>query len=271
MFKNRYNIALWAWELDVLPEEWKEASMFFDEIWTISDFCKNIFQSELKKEIRVVRVFPYWVKKINKTLSRKKLSIKSGEFIFLFIADYYSDLFRKNVKDLIDCFQEEFSEDEKVSLILKIRNLPEDFDLGIKSKKIILKKESTLEEENNYLMNSCDCYISLHRSEGYGLTVIESILLEKPVICTNFSGIKDFCDPKYQELIDFDLVDVHKESYYHKSLTYDNKQLKWAQPNLIDAKNSMRKVFENKKEFKKRAIKYKKKVLNYDIFKLNFL
>lgn len=273
LLENRYNIALWAWELNQLPKSWIEASKYFDEIWTVSDFCKKIFESELgsDKKIKVVRVFPYWVKKENKNISRKKLSITSKDFIFLFILDYNSDLFRKNVKDLIYCFEEEFSEEEDVSLYLKIRNLPKEFDLKIKSKKIYLI-DNEAEEDNNYLLNSCDCYISLHRSEGYGLTVIESIILGKPVICTNYSGIKDFCNENYQELVDFDFIQVDRESYYMNGFEYHNENnLKWAQPNLLQVRKKMRKIFNDINLYNKKSDKYRKEILNYNIFEIDFL
>src|SRR5262249_40358950 len=42
----------------------------------------------------------------------------------------------------------------------------------------------------------CDCYVSLHRSEGFGLGLAESMFLGKPVIGTNWSGNVDFMTPE---------------------------------------------------------------------------
>ena len=42
------------------------------------------------------------------------------------------------------------------------------------------------------LYASADCFISLHRSEGLGLGMMEAMLLGKPVIATGWSGNLDF-------------------------------------------------------------------------------
>jgi len=41
-------------------------------------------------------------------------------------------------------------------------------------------------------MASCDAYVSLHRSEGFGLTIAEAMAHGKPVIATDYSGNLDF-------------------------------------------------------------------------------
>ena len=39
------------------------------------------------------------------------------------------------------------------------------------------------------LMAACDCYVSLHRAEGYGLTMAEAMAAGRPVIGTGYSAI----------------------------------------------------------------------------------
>lgn len=52
-------------------------------------------------------------------------------------------------------------------------------------------------------MASCDCYVSLHRSEGYGLTMAEAMALGKPVIATNYGGNTDFMTSENSYLVDY--------------------------------------------------------------------
>src|SRR3712207_9035191 len=42
------------------------------------------------------------------------------------------------------------------------------------------------------LFAASDCYVSLHRSEGFGLTMADAMALGKPVIATGYSGNVDF-------------------------------------------------------------------------------
>ena len=42
------------------------------------------------------------------------------------------------------------------------------------------------------VMAACDAYVSLHRSEGTGLTITDALALGKPVIATGWSGNMDF-------------------------------------------------------------------------------
>ena len=55
-------------------------------------------------------------------------------------------------------------------------------------------------------MAACDCFVSLHRSEGFGLAMAEAMALGKPVIATNWSGNTDFMNPHNAACIDFRLV-----------------------------------------------------------------
>ena len=48
------------------------------------------------------------------------------------------------------------------------------------------------------LMASVDCFVSLHRSEGFGLGMAQSMYLGKPVIATGYSGNMDFMKPCQQ-------------------------------------------------------------------------
>ncbi len=58
------------------------------------------------------------------------------------------------------------------------------------------------------LMAACDCYVSLHRSEGFGLTLAEAMALGKPVIATGYSGNLEFMTPETSYLVPWSLGTV---------------------------------------------------------------
>ena len=53
------------------------------------------------------------------------------------------------------------------------------------------------------LIAKADCYVSLHRSEGFGLTLADSMALGTPVIATGYSGNMDFMDERNSYLVDW--------------------------------------------------------------------
>src|SRR5205085_9026255 len=61
------------------------------------------------------------------------------------------------------------------------------------------------------LMAACDCYVSLHRSEGFGLTMAEAMAIGKPVIATGYSGNVGFMSSAHSHLIDYTMSRVGPE------------------------------------------------------------
>lgn len=272
--KDKRNIALWAWELEELPINWINESCKFDEIWTISNFCEDILKRNIDKDIKKIN-FPVDYKKIDKDFSKEYFNIDVNKFVFLFSFDYNSRLERKNINSLIDSFNKSFQNNDDVLLFIKTHNLPVGKIKETSNIKVLNKILN--EEDRNILMNCSDVYISLHRSEGYGLTILESIMLEKPIICSDYSGNLDFCDPNYMELVKGSYVDVHDSYYNNKSY---NNDIKWFDVDIEDASNKMISVYNNIEKYEKLIIEWKviikdkinKEVLNTFIKKnLNYI
>lgn len=112
----------------------------------------------------------------------------------------------------------------------------------------------------NELMNSCDIYVSLHRSEGLGLTMMESILLEKPTICTNYSGNTDFCKPEWCELVEYEMVNIPMDGLYRKLI--GNINAKWANPSVVDASNKIKKVYSDINQYVEKSKIGKEWIIN---------
>src|SRR5262249_13889377 len=86
------------------------------------------------------------------------------------------------------------------------------------------------------LMNACDCYLSLHRSEGFGMTIGEAMLLGKPAVATNYSGNVDFMTDENSYLVDYRIVPLTRDygPYMRGNV--------WADPDLAQAARFMREV-----------------------------
>ena len=58
------------------------------------------------------------------------------------------------------------------------------------------------------LIALCDCYVSLHRAEAFGLPIAQAMWLGKPVIATAYSGNLDYMTPENSYLVRSRLVPI---------------------------------------------------------------
>jgi glycosyltransferase involved in cell wall biosynthesis len=86
------------------------------------------------------------------------------------------------------------------------------------------------------LFQACDCLLSLHRAEGFGLTLAEAMYLGKPVIATGYSGNMDFTTPTNSFLAGYRLVPVPPNCDPYPTTAY------WAEPSVADAVGHLRVV-----------------------------
>jgi glycosyltransferase involved in cell wall biosynthesis len=136
-------------------------------------------------------------------------------------------------------------------LLLKIRNyqwIKESVKTGNVDSLNLLKElercqnvkvitEDLSENECSDLLELCDAYISLHRSEGFGYTMAEAMMKGKPTIATGFSSNLEFMNEDNSWLVDFDVVSIDFERY-----PYCVDGDFWAQPNIDSAVERMLEV-----------------------------
>ena len=91
-------------------------------------------------------------------------------------------------------------------------------------------------------MRAADCYVSLHRAEGFGYTLAEAMWLAKPVIATGYSGTLDYMTAENSYLVDYTLVPIGPG---HEPYPADGE---WAEPDVEDAARHMRHVFDHPDE-----------------------
>ncbi|MEM1724782.1 MAG: glycosyltransferase family 4 protein [Candidatus Aenigmatarchaeota archaeon] len=245
-FANKYNIGYWAWELSKVPADMAFAVNVIDEIWAPSRFIQEAFA-----EVTTLPVvhMPLLVELPEfKKLGKSYFGIPEESLMFLFIFDFLSYPARKNPYDVVRAFKIAFPKNEKdVFLVLKTMYADINSDAWrilqdlIGGDNRIYVINSVMSQAEVYaLIDACDCFVSLHRSEGFGRCIAEAMYLGKPVIATNYSGNTDFTLPDNSCLVDFKLIPV-KEGEYP-----GYKGQVWAQPDIEHAAFYMRKVYEDK-------------------------
>lgn len=238
-----YTVGYWAWELPVFPKHWQGEFRFLSEVWAISEFTREALQKN--PNAPTIKVVPHAISppgSLRDKLDAHRLS--NNKFIFLTMADGMSSLTRKNPFATIRAFKTAFGDDPEYRLIVKTRNLdhkPEAkahmLEAIAGAENIELLDESLSEADLWALLNSVDCFVSLHRSEGFGLVLAEAMALGKPVICTNWSGNTDFTSAETAALVDYELVPC--DDPYG---IYTDTTALWAEADLEDAVAKMKKV-----------------------------
>jgi glycosyltransferase involved in cell wall biosynthesis len=245
IWKNRYNIGHWTWELPEFPDEWCSAFKYFNEIWVPSEFVR---ESVVKKSPLPVVRMPYPIEdpQVSEQFNRLHFGIPEAKFLFLAMYDVHSVHARKNPGAAIQAFIKAFFGDSQVGLVIKVNNgksNPYEVQqlqmIARKCNNVFILDKVLSRIEINSLINSVDCFISLHRSEGFGLVIAEAMYLGKPVIATNWSGNVDFMSKKNSCPVNYKLTELTESYGPYKKGQY------WAEPDIEHAKYYMQKIFKN--------------------------
>ncbi len=89
------------------------------------------------------------------------------------------------------------------------------------------------------MLAHCDCYVSLHRAEGFGHSLAEAMRLGKPVIATRWSGNLEYMTEANSYLVDYTMSRVGHGSWPYPPASW------WAEPDLDHAAELMRAVFND--------------------------
>lgn len=170
--------------------------------------------------------------------------------------DKGSSMERKNPYGVIEAFRKAFDGQENVGIVVKISDIAEkDMEMirnKLKGYSVYFVTQMLPKESLNRLIQLCDCYVSMHRSEGYGLVLAEAMLLGTPVIATGYSANTEFQNRENACLVDAERVEVQKNvSLYQKGSH-------WAEPDTDQCAEYMRHIY-SEPEFRKRIAERAKK------------
>lgn len=240
-----YNIGFWPWELPEVPEFWKHTYRFVDEIWASSRFTYDAFCRSCPKPVRHV---PFAVAADESdNLDRADFGLPEHTFLFGFAFDGLSSFSRKAPLATIQAFQRAFpEEDRSVGLVIKglrVADSPQWQSVAAAAggdDRIHLITQSLPRGGLLDLWRALDCFVSLHRSEGFGRNIAETMLLGKPAIVTAHSGNMDFTRHDTAALVPCTLRAVQAGEY-----PFAAGQL-WAEPDIAAAAAQMKTIAADK-------------------------
>ena len=242
--ENVYRIAYWNWELESIPAEWIELAPLVDEIWSPTQFVAQAMRSRMP--LPVFKIEPGVEIGRIESVSRESLGIPDDHYVFLFMFDMYSEIERKNPLAVIRAFRAAFSPGEKATLVIKTsrgqadREGLERLQKAARENGVILIDQVVSRARAYGFLEMCDCFVSLHRSEGFGLGLAEAMLLGKPAIATNYSGNLSFMNAGNSLLVDYTLTEIARSGPIYA------KGNVWAEPSVEHAAACMRKLYDDR-------------------------
>ncbi|NGM34196.1 glycosyltransferase [Methylobacterium sp. DB0501] len=242
---GRYVIAYSPWELSELPLGSHFILKHCDEVWCSTQYQYDMYAAICKEKAYLV---PLYVRSADPQCSDFIKNLLSDKFNFLFAFDFNSRIERKNPLGLVWAFRCAFPQNNRdVQLVLKTINATsnlralEDLNhaIGNDDRIIIIDRDLT-SFEMAYLIRESDVFVSLHRAEGFGRLLAEAMLLRTLVICTDYSGSKDYAVPDTAVLTRYWLKSVEPHEY-------PSAIGEWAEPDLHHAAFLMNKTYSNPK------------------------
>ncbi len=243
-FAGRYSIGMWFWEVEAFPAAFHQAFDHIDELWLPTDHIVSALTPAATVPVAKVTL-PVEMPTVMPA-SRSELELPEG-FMYLFSFDHHSVFERKNPLAVIEAYKRAFDGHEGAVLVVKSINgdrAPEDHRRLLEAaggRGDIHIIDGYLEpSRKDMLVATCDCYVSLHRAEGFGLTMAEAMYLGKPVIATGYSGNLDFMTDENSYLVDQTPVRIGGGAPPYPA---DGT---WAEPDVEHAARLMREVFDDR-------------------------
>ncbi len=240
---KRYVIGYWFWELENFPEEWIHALDQVDEIMVSSAYIEQSVRRICSKP--VTRVPLPMMLSADSGLQRRHFGLDEEDYVFFCSFDFNSTIARKNPHAVVEAFRLAFPlGNEKVALLIKSSNgdqhalrLKELVEVASKDRRITIR-DDMLERRDLQALHRCsDVYVSLHRSEGFGLGLAEAMCMGKVVVATGYSGNMEFMTSANSCLVDYRMVPVLQGEYPYA------KGQHWADPDPQHAAHHLRALY----------------------------
>lgn len=238
--QRRFNAALVLWELPIIPSHWKAALECFDILLAPSEFIQNTFDSNLSHVPTMHCEHPLYLPD-GIVSSKKRFSIPEDRVVFVTSFDPHSDSERKNPFAAVEAFKRIAHNEPRAHMVIKVNDPSGQHPIvaDLKNRCASYEGIQLLSEKLSYkdildLYASSDAFVSLHRSEGVGLGLMECMMLGKPVIATAWSGNTSFMDEDNSCLVSYELITANGSIDFYKQ-KFLGKRTHWANPSIDDA------------------------------------
>jgi glycosyltransferase involved in cell wall biosynthesis len=229
-------VAVWNWELPVLAPDWRRGFRFAHGIWVSSRFTAGAVEAE--GGAPPVSVVPYMVPEPDPSgLRRADFGLPDDAFVALSVFDAASSIARKNPLAAVAAHRAAFGDRPDRVLILKTHGTEiagpawrEVAEAAAAAPNIRVLDRAMDRRDLWALVLAADCFLSTHRSEGFGFGIAEAMRAGRPVLATGWSGNMDFMRGEGAVALPFDLVPARDPQR-----TYHLSGAVWAEARIPDA------------------------------------
>ena len=251
--RRTLNVCVPFWELPKLPSAWLPVLEAMDCVLAPSRFIYDACRAALPGG--AVLLYSQCVYVPDDIVpDRCRWALPEDAVVFLSALDLFSDITRKNPWAVVECFRSAFPSRADVHLVVKVSGQPTERATQNEYMRLCASaaqdpRISVIAEHLPYrdvltLYASCDVLVSLHRSEGLGLHLMEAMALGKTVVATGWSGNTDFMTETNSCLVGYKLVPVISADVNYRAELIGTNQV-WADPDLGDAVSLMRRLGED--------------------------
>jgi glycosyltransferase involved in cell wall biosynthesis len=250
---NAHRIGFTAWETARLPQGWSQHLDEVDELWVPSEFSATAFRHATKRPVRVVH-HPVWSIEGG---CRSFPGVPDDLFLFAAILDWQD---RKNPRGLVRAFGQAFAGHRDVGLLLKLspwanraevmRVLNEELAGVGQPPKVFVIFDELLATSLGAIYRRADAFVSLHRAEGFGLTMAEAMVAGVPLVATAYSANLEFMKPAHALLVPYRLVPARQT--LSGGFPFD-ASMSWAEPDEDDAVAALRSCYLERSAAQRRA------------------
>jgi len=252
-WRDRYRIGFWAWETPKAPASWLLATDYLHEIWVPSRFVHDAMAAMLHDAgrgelIARLRIMPHPLPHPPRRHAhdRARFRLQDGVCEVLCLFDTKSSAVRKNPWGVIDAWTAAFPDPAPAArLTLKVSDLGGDPATAQRLHRLIaarpdirLVTEHFRDRDMAAFISAFDILISLHRSEGFGLTLAEAMAAGVAVIATGWSGNTDFMTADNAWPVASARIPVHDPGGPYAGLDRDPDQV-WAEPEIDAAARAL--------------------------------
>ena len=248
---NKIVIGYCTWETDIVPAEWVgHINNCVHELWVPSTYNRDNFK---KSGVTIpIRIVPHIFLPTHLPERNRINLYDPNRYTFYTIGEWHS---RKNISDVVISFCKAFNSSDSVRLVIKTHYKTNDMisekycmdkindilDIYPNHAPVICLLKNLSEHQIKALHSVGDCYVSLTRSEGFGLPIFDAFNYGKKIICTGYSGQVDFLGKDHPGLVRYELGKVFGMRRYAGFDDTNDKQ-QWAYPDVEHAAELMRKI-----------------------------